>query len=84
MGDWRVALSEIILNQVNTSDLKIFSSEGLKFYKKNITFDAVSRQNRGEKAIIGIGSYETRDHLLRSLKTATRLPHFGYQYNKIN
>ena len=34
-GDWRVALSEIIfpakINQVNKSDLKIFSSDGLKF-----------------------------------------------------
>ena len=37
-GDWRVALSENIypakINQVNKSDLKIFSSEGLKFYEK--------------------------------------------------
>ena len=69
---------------MNTSELKIFSSEGLNFYKKNIPFDAVSRKKTGEKAIIGIGSYETPDHLLRSLKTATRLPHFGDQYNKIN
>ena len=73
-GDWRVALSEIIfpakINQVNKSDLKIFSSEGLKFYEKSIPFDAVSRPFGGERAIIGIGSYENRDHLLGSLKTA--------------
>ena len=54
--DWRVALSEIIfpakINQVNKSDLKIFS-------------------------------YEKRDHFLKSLKTATGLPHFDYQFNKI-
>ena len=58
--DWRVALSEIIfpakINQVNKSDLKIFSSEGLKFYEKNIPFNAVSRPYGGERAIIGIGS----------------------------
>ena len=88
VGDWRVALSEIIfpakMNQVNISDLKIFSSEGLKFYEKNIPFDAVSRPYGGERAIIGIGSYENRDHLFRSLKTATGLPHFDYQLNKIN
>ena len=52
-GDWRVALSEIIfqakINQVNKSDLKIFSSEGLKFYEKSIPFDAVSRPYGGEK-----------------------------------
>ena len=87
-GDWRVALSEIIfpakINQVNKSDLKIFSSEGLKFYEKSIPFDAVSRPYGGEQAIIGIGSYENRDHLLRSLKTASGLPHFDYQFNKIN
>ena len=43
-GDWRVALSKIIfpakINQVNNSDLKIFSSEGLKFYEKSIPFDS--------------------------------------------
>ena len=87
-GDWRVALSEIIfpakINQVNKSDLKIFSSEGLKFYEKSIPFDAVSRPYGGEQAIIGTGSYENRDHLLRFLKTATGLPHFDYQFNKIN
>ena len=87
-GDWRVALSEIIfpakINQGNKSDLKIFSSEGLKFYEKSIPFDAVSRHYGGERAIIGIGSYENRDHLLRSLKTASGLPQFDYQFNKIN
>ena len=88
-GDWRVALSEIIfpakINQVNKKNLKIFSSaEGLKFYEKNIPFDAVSNPYGGERAIIGIGSYENRDHLLRSFKTATGLPHFDYQFNKIN
>ena len=66
-GDWRVALSEIILpekiNQVNKRDLKIFSSGGLKFYEKSIPFDAVSRPYGGERAIIGTGSYENRDHL---------------------
>ena len=86
--DWRVALSEIIfpakINQVNKSDLKIFSSEGLKFYEKSIPFDAVSRPYGGERAIIGIGSYENRDYFLRSLKTASGLPHFDYQINKIN
>ena len=74
-GDWRVALSEIIfpakINQMNKSDVRIFSSECLKFYEKSIPFDAVSRPYEGERAIIGIGSYENRDHLLRSLKTAT-------------
>ena len=69
---------------MNKSDLKIFSSEGLKFYENNIPFDAVSRPYGGDRAIIGIGSYENRDHLLRSLKTATGLPHFDYQFNKIN
>ena len=87
-GDWRVALSEIIfeakINQVNKSDLEIFSSDGLKLYEKNIPFDAISRPHGGEKAIIRIGSYENRDHLFRSLKIATVLPHFDYQYNKIN
>ena len=87
-GNWRVALSEIIfpakINQVNERDLKIISSEGLKFYEKSIPFDAVSRPYGGERAIIGIGSYENRDHLLRSLKTASGLPHFDYQFNKIN
>ena len=87
-GDWRVALSEIIfpakINQVNKSDLKIFSSEGLKFYQKSIPFDAVSKPYGGERAIIGIGSYENRDHLLRPLKTASGLPHFDCQFNKIN
>ena len=86
--DWRVALSEIIfpskINQVNKSDLKMFFSEGLKFYEKIIPFDAVSRPYGGERAIIGIGSYKNRDHLLRSLKTATGLPHFQYQFNKIS
>ena len=87
-GDWRVALSEIIfpvkMNQVNKSDLKIFSSEGLKFYEKSIPFDDVSRPYGGERAIIGTGSYENRDLLLRSLKTATGLLHFDFQFNKIN
>ena len=70
---------------MNKSDLKIFSSEGLKFfYEKIIPFDAVSRPYGGERAIIGIGSYENRDHLLRSLKTVIGLPHFDFQFNKIN
>ena len=51
---------------------------------KIIPFDAVSRPYGGERAIIGIGYYENRDHLLRSLKTATGLPHFDFQFNKIN
>ena len=87
-GDRRVALSEIIfpakINQVNETDLKIFSSESLKFYEKSIPFDAVSRPHGGEQAIIGTGSYENRDHLLRSLKTANGSPHFEYQLNEIN
>ena len=62
----------------------IFFSEGLKFYEKNIPFDAVSRPYGEKRAIIGIVSYENRDHLLRSLKTATGLLHFDYQFNKIN
>ena len=66
-GDWRVALSEIIfpakINQLNKSDLKIYSSEGLEFYEKSIPFDAVSRPYGGEQAIIGIGSYENCEHL---------------------
>ena len=86
-GDWRVALSEIIFlakkNQVNKSYLKTFSSEGLRFYEKKIPFDVVSRPY-GERAIIGICSYENRDQFLRSLKTATGLPHFDYQLNKIS
>ena len=69
---------------MNKSDLKIFSSESLKLYEKSIPVDAVSRPYGGERAIIGTGSYENRDHLLRSLKTATGLSHFDYQYNKIN
>ena len=69
---------------MNKSDLKIFSSEGLKFYEKSIPFDAVSRPYGGERAIIGVGSYENRDRFLRSLKTATGLPHFDYQFNKVN
>ena len=87
-GDWRVALSEIKfpakINQVNKSDLKIFSSEGLKFYEKSIPFDAVSRPYGGERAIIGTGSYENRDHLLRYINSATGLPHFDNQFNKFN
>ena len=87
-GDWRVALSESIfsakINQVNKSHLEIISSEGLKFYEKTIPFDAVSRPYGGEQAIIGIVSYENREHLLSFLKTASRLPHFDYQYTKIN
>ena len=86
-GDWRVALSEIIfpakINQVNKSDLKIFSSEGLWFYEKSIPFDAVSRPYGGERAIIGTGFFWNW-FLLRSLKTATGLPHFDFQFNKIN
>ena len=87
-GDWRVALSEIIfpakINQVNKRDLKIFSSGSLKFYEKSIPFDAVSRPYGGKRAIIRTDFYENRDHLLRSIKTATRLPHFDYQFIKIN
>ena len=86
--DWRVASSEIIfpeiINQLNKSDLKIFASEVLRFCEKIIPFDAVPRSYGGEQAIIGTGSYENRDHLLRFIKTATRLPHFDYQINKIN
>ena len=85
--DWRVALIEIIfpakINQVNKSDVKILTA-ALNFNEKNIPFDAVSRRYGGEKIIIGFGSNENRDHLLRSLTTATDLPHFDYQYNKIN
>ena len=79
-GDWRVALSEIIfpgkINQVNKTDLKIFSSEGLKFYEKSIPIDAVSRPYGGERAIIGTGSYENRDHLLRCIKNSYRIASF--------
>ena len=86
-GAWRVALSEIIfpakVNQLNKSDLEISSSEGLNFYEKSIPFDA-SEPYGGERAIIGIDSYENRDHRLRSLKTATGLTHFDHQFIKIN
>ena len=47
-------------------------------------FIAVSRSYEGENAIIGIESYENGYHLLKSLKTATGLPHFDYQIIKIN
>ena len=87
-GDWRLDLSEIIfpatLNQANKSELKIFSSEGLKFHEKSIPFDAVCRPYGGERAINRMQSYENRDCLLRSLKTAKGLPPFGYQFNKVN
>ena len=36
------------------------------------------------RAIIGIGSYENRDQLLRSLRRDSGFPHFDYQFNKIN
>ena len=69
-GDWLVAISEIVfpakINQVNKSDLKIFSSEGRKFYEKSIPFDAVSRPYGGEQAIIGIGSYEKFFEILKN------------------
>ena len=49
-GDWRVALSEIIfqakIDQVNKSELKIFSSGGLKFYEKSIPFDGLQTIQR--------------------------------------
>ena len=64
MGDWRVALSEIILpakmNQVNKNDLKIFSSEGLKFYEKNIPFDAVSYYQQQSVSPYFSGHYRQR------------------------
>ena len=86
-GNWRVALSEIIfpakINRLNKSDLTIFSSKRLKVYEKSIPFDDVSRPYEGERAITGIGSYENHDNLLGSSKTATELPHFDYQFNKI-
>ena len=69
---------------MNKSDLKIFSFEGFKFYEKSVPFDAVSRPYGGERAFIEFGSYEDRDHFLRSLKTATGLTHFDYQFNKIS
>ena len=62
----------------------ILSSESLKFYEKNIPFDAVSRPCGVGRRIIGIASYENLDHLLRSTKTASGLTNFNYQYNKIN
>ena len=62
-GDWRVALREIIfpakINQVTKSDLKIFSSEGLKFYEKSIPFDAVSRPYGGERLLLELVPMKT-------------------------
>ena len=82
------ALSDIIFpaktNQGSKNEMKVFSSEGLKFYEKIIPIDAVSRPYRGEQGISGIGSYKNCDRLLRSLKTATGLTHLEYLYNKIN
>ena len=69
-------------NQVNKNDLKIFSSEGLRFYEKNFPFYAVPRLYGAERRIIGICSYGNLDHLLRSVKTASGLFHFDYQYKK--
>ena len=78
-GHCRVAKSQITfsakLNQVNKNDLKLFSSEGPNFFEKTIQFDAVSRPIGGERRIIAIGSYEKLDRLLRSIKTASSLPH---------
>ena len=48
--------------------MKILSSEGLRFYEKSISLDAVTKPYGGERGIIWIDSYENRDHLLRSLK----------------
>ena len=72
------------INQVNKNYLKIFSSEGPKFYDKNISFIALSRSCGGEKAVIVIGSFEKCDHLIKSWKTATGLPHSDYQFSKIS
>ena len=86
--DWPVAISETIfpskLKQVNNNNLMIFSSEGLKFHEKNLKFDAITRPYGGERRMIEISSYENLDHRLRSMKTPSELPHFDYQYNKIN
>ena len=69
--------------KVNPSDLKIISSEGLKFFEKNFVFDAVSRPYGGERGIIGVGSYKNCHHLWRTLGKDTGLSHFDYQNNKI-
>ena len=69
---------------MNKNDLNIFYSEGPEFFDRNITFIAVSRSYEGENAIIGIGSYEKGDHLIKSWKTATGLPHFDYKFIKIS
>ena len=52
----KVKLSSRQKDQVNKSDLKTFSTEGLNFYEKNIPFDDVSRPYGGEREIIGISS----------------------------
>ena len=54
------------------------------FYEKSIPFDAVFSPYGGERAIIGIGSYENRDHLSISFKAAAGLLHSDYQFDKIN
>ena len=86
-GDWRVAVSEIIfpskINQVNTNHVIKYSAQDYKFYQKSKPEGAVSKPYRGQRSLINTGIYENLDHIVKASKTATALPNFSYQYNKI-
>ena len=86
-GDWRVALSEIMfpsrINQVNSTRIIKYSSEGNKNHQRSIPIGAVSKPYKGETVLIKAGSYENLEHLIKAIKTATGLTKFSHQYNKI-
>ena len=86
-GDWRVALSEIIfpsrINQVNSTRITKYSSEGNKNHQRSIPSGAVSKPYKGETVLINARSYENLEHLIKAIKTATGLTNFSHQYNKI-
>ena len=86
-GDWRVALSEIMfpsrINQVNSTRIIKYSSEGNKNHQRSIPTGAVSKPYKGETVVINAESYENLEHLIKTIKTATGLTKFSHQYNKI-
>ena len=85
--DWRVVLTENIfptrINQVNSTRIIKYSSEGNKNHQRSISSGSVSKPYKVETVLINAGSYEILEHLIKTIKTATGLTKFSHQYNKI-
>ena len=70
------------INQVDSTRIIKFSSEGNKNHHRSISSGAISKGYKIEAVLIN-ADYENLEHPIKAIKAATGLTEFSHQFNKV-